>query len=144
MLRGKDGYGRKEVHVLLENPAIQEGDDNLNIPSAILGDVFELRSLKNLLVTLKSLKREVERCLERLKVGQLSSGLGHVEGPAKGGSYEFKLNSLEKASAESPNGVGPLVFGTNESDIVRTRSIGRRGGLVFLSTWMVYGDEAQC
>ncbi len=90
-MRGKDGYGRKEVHVLLENPAIQEGDDNLNIPSAILGNVFELRSLKNLLV---SLKREVERCLERLKVGQLSFGLGHVEGPAKGGSYEFKLNCL--------------------------------------------------
>jgi hypothetical protein len=47
----EDGYGRKEQHALYGNPSNQEGDDNLNISSVDSSEIFELWSLKNLLVS---------------------------------------------------------------------------------------------
>lgn len=69
ILKSKDGNGRKEKKALPGIHGNQEGDDSSKIFSADLGEVFELRSLRNLLV---SLKKEVGRCLERLELGQLS------------------------------------------------------------------------
>lgn len=67
----KDRYGRKEQQALHGNPGNQEGDDSLKISSVDSSEIFELWSLKNLLV---SLKKELDRCLERLEMVHLSFG----------------------------------------------------------------------
>jgi hypothetical protein len=66
-----DGYGRNEQKVLPDIHNNKEGDGSLKISLAKLGEVFELCSMKNLLV---ALKRKVDCCLERLEVGHLSFG----------------------------------------------------------------------
>jgi hypothetical protein len=55
---------------------MQAGCDSLKLPSTIMEDFLSLRYIKDLLV---SLKREVERCLVKLVVGQIPSRPGSDE-----------------------------------------------------------------
>lgn len=87
----EDGYGRNEQNALPGIHGNKEGDDSLKISSAELGEVFELQSVRNLLV---ALKREVDHCLERLEVGHLSFGPNY--------------NLPEKDSADLYKGVGNI------------------------------------
>jgi hypothetical protein len=57
-LRGTDGCGRREAATLPGGLGIQAGIDSLKVPLAVLSEVLELRSLRNMLV---SLKRDVKR-----------------------------------------------------------------------------------
>lgn len=73
-VRSTEDSGKKEVQQLHGNFGMQAGGDSLNIPSTFMEDLLDLRFVKDLLA---SLKRQVERCLVRLEVVQISYGPGN-------------------------------------------------------------------